>query len=190
MEFGLALDLIFVPLLGIVTVYGLYCACRALVRRERDFGHWLGFWGRFILLAMAVQGAYVCYTGSEQDLRRYEDFMANGVPAEGVVITSVHNPGARGRRNRFDTVILYRTEAGTPYYHTLRSGSRCSAQEKVSLRYKPENPREVLIMAYDTSARNARFRRALSYILAGLALVALVMLWSCFRFGRESVLPE
>lgn len=190
MEFGLALDLIFVPLLGIVTVYGLCCACRALVRRERDFGHWLGFWGRFILLAMAVQGAYVCYTGSEQDLRRYEDFMANGVPAEGVVITSVHNPGARGRRNRFDTVILYRTEAGTPYYHTLRSGSRCSAQEKVSLRYKPENPREVLIMAYDTSARNARFRRALSYILAGLALVALVMLWSCFRSGRESALPE
>lgn len=110
--------------------------------------------------------------------------MANGVPAEGSVITSLHNSGARGRRNRFDTVILYRTEAGTPYYHTLRTGSRREAQEKVPLRYKPENPRAVLIMAYDTSARNARFRRALSYILAGLALVALVMLWSCTPAGR------
>lgn len=56
----------------------------------------------------------------------------------------------------------------------------------VALRYKPENPQEVLIMGYDTSARSAWFRRVLSYILSGLALVALVMLWSCAREGRDS----
>ena len=186
MEFSFALDLIFVPLLGIITVCGLYCAVRALVRRESGFGRWLGFWGRLIMLAMALQGAYSCYTSSEKGLRRYEDFMANGVLTEGSVITSVHNPGGRKRSSRFDTVILYRTEAGTPYYHNLRSGSRREAQEKVALRYKPENPQEVLIMGYDTSARSAWVRRVLSYILAGLALVALVMLWSCARAGRES----
>lgn len=186
MEFGFALDLVFVPLLGIVTVYGLYCAVRALVRRERGFGRWLGFWVQLIMLAVAVQGAFVCYTGSEKDLRRYEDFMENGVQTVGAVITSVHNPGGRKRSSRFDNVILYRTEAGTPYYHNLRSGSRREAQEKVILRYKPENPQEVLIMGYDTSARSARFRRVLSYILAGLALVALVMLCSCARARRES----
>ena len=54
----------------------------------------------------------------------------------------------------------------------------------VALRYKPENPKEVLIMGYDTSARSAWFRRVLSYILAALAFVALVMLWSCARAGR------
>ena len=35
MEFGFALDLIFVPLLGTITVCGLYCAVRALVRPRR-----------------------------------------------------------------------------------------------------------------------------------------------------------
>lgn len=186
MEFGFALDLVYVPLLGIVTVYGLYRAIRTLVRGERGFGRWLGRGYQLILLVIAVLGSYSCYNGSGEDLRRYEDFMSNGVQAEGTMISSVRNPWARGRRSRgFDNVILFRTEEGTPYYHTLRSRTRLDAQERVILRYKPENPREVLVLLYDTSAQSAWFRRVLSYILAGLAVVALVMLWSCSRGGGK-----
>lgn len=178
MGFGFVLDLVMVPSLGLATVYGLYQAIRVLVRGNRGFGSWLGCWVQLIMLAVAAHGAYVCYTGSGKDLRRYEDFMANGVQTEGSVVSSVHSPGGR-KRNSFDNVILYRTEAGTPYYHNQRSGSRRDAQEKVILRYKPENPREILIMDYSTSARSALFRRVFSVILAGMAVVALVMLWSC-----------
>ena len=140
-------------------------------------------WRKLILLLASAYGAYTCYTGSVEDLSRYEDFMANGVQVEGSVISAVQNPGSR-RGGRFTNVIFYRTEAGTPYYHRERARSRRDVQEKITLRYKRDNPEEVLIMEYHTSALNAGFRRALACILAGLAFVALVMLWSCRKRNR------